>query len=73
MKMIYDGTCITGTYKICTAEETSYFVNTFKGIQANISEVEFDREWEDLKANEIFTKRPKINKYFEHMHLYPFF
>lgn len=31
-----------------------------RSIQANTSEVEFDRDWQDLKSNEMFMKRPKI-------------
>ena len=42
----------------CSAEETNHFVNAFKSIQANNSEVENG-------INEMFIKRPKITKYFE--------
>ena len=49
----------------CSTEEINYFVNAFKNIQTNICEVEFDRDWQDLKVNKMFTKRPKITNYFE--------
>lgn len=47
-------------------EEVSYFTNTFKQlINASTTEIEFDRDWEELKGNERFMAKPKICNYFQ--------
>ena len=49
----------------CTSEEISFFSNSFKRLMMNGTEVEFDREWENLKSNYHFISNTKICNYFE--------
>ena len=48
----------------CTPEDIFYYVNAWKNLVKNETEVEFDREFEDMKSMDRFLEKPKVLQYF---------
>ena len=49
----------------CNAEQINYFVNSFKALlEGCTTEVEFDREWDQLRETKKFACNEKVIKYF---------
>ena len=49
----------------CTASEINYFANVFKQLILEVTEVEFDRAWNDLHDNTHFGNHELVRSYFE--------
>lgn len=47
-----------------TPEDINFFVNAWKELVKNETEIDFDREWEDLKNMDKFLTRSKVLNYF---------
>ena len=45
--------------------KTLHIVTSFKKLMRNSEEIDFDRDWEDLKGTEVFAAKPKLIRYFE--------
>ena len=52
--------------KVCNAtpEDINFFVNKWKDLIDNETEVDFDRDWDDMSNSDRFVARPKVLKYF---------